>query len=80
MGAMLSDNDLHLDLKGLKCPLPVLKARKAMSRLSSGARISIEATDPLATIDIPHFCKEAGHRLLSQEVEGELSRFVIEKG
>ncbi len=76
----MSETDLHLDLKGLKCPLPVLKTKKAMARLASGARISIDATDPMTAIDIPHFCNESGHRLVSQDIDGNCRRFVIEKG
>ncbi len=76
----MTETDLHLDLKGLKCPLPVLKTRKALAGLDRGARISIETTDPMAAIDIPHFCREAGHHLLSRESDGPLGRFVIEKG
>lgn len=75
----MSETDLHLDLKGLKCPLPVLKTKKAMARLASGARIVIDATDPMAAIDIPHFCNESGHRLVSQDITGDCRRFVIEK-
>ena len=60
-----------LDLKGLKCPLPVLKARKAMSRIPSGDRLVVLTTDPMAEIDIPHFCRENGHTL---------DRFLLAKG
>lgn len=51
---------LRYDLRGLKCPLPVLKTRKRMENLTPGALIEIETTDPLAVIDIPHFCNEDG--------------------
>jgi tRNA 2-thiouridine synthesizing protein A len=57
--------DDALDLRGLKCPLPVLRARKHLRSLKSGAHIRIETTDPLAVIDIPHFCREDGHQLVS---------------
>lgn len=69
-----------LDVRGLLCPLPVLKARKAIGRLKTGDRLLVEATDPMAAIDIPHFCNETGHRLLSVEREETLSRYLIEKG
>jgi len=69
-----------LDLRGLKCPLPVLRTRKHMRDLVTGARIRVETTDPLAVIDIPHFCREDGHQLLdSAPVDGGHA-FVIEKG
>jgi tRNA 2-thiouridine synthesizing protein A len=77
----LSGGDcLDLDLRGLKCPLPVLKTRRQMRDLDSGARIRVETTDPLAVLDIPHYCREDGHRLLdSSSVDGG-HVFVIEKG
>ena len=77
---MSGTDDSALDLRGLKCPLPVLKTRKHMRNLAVGTRIRIETTDPLAVIDVPHFCREDGHQLLdSATVEGG-HVFVIEKG
>lgn len=57
----------ELDLRGLKCPLPVLRTRKALRRLAPGASLTVLATDPLAAIDIPHCLREDGHLLESQE-------------
>jgi tRNA 2-thiouridine synthesizing protein A len=68
-----------LDARGLRCPLPVLRARKALLGLAGGQRLLVEATDPMAAIDFPHFCKEAGHRLVAAETEGAILRFLIEK-
>jgi len=68
------------DLRGLNCPLPVLKARKRLSGMAPGARLWVETTDPLATLDIPAFCNEAGHRLLSSEPGAGCRRFLIERG
>jgi tRNA 2-thiouridine synthesizing protein A len=68
-----------LDLRGLKCPLPVLRTRKKMAELSAGSVISVETTDPLASIDIPHFCNENGHRLESQQKTETGNVFVIRK-
>lgn len=74
------DTDVEeLDLRGLKCPLPVLKARKRLSMLPAGSVVAVETTDPLAVIDIPHFCAEDGHSLLSQEATQSGHRFVIRK-
>jgi tRNA 2-thiouridine synthesizing protein A len=74
------DEPVIIDVRGLKCPLPVLKAAKRMERLAAGARCIVIATDPMAAIDIPHFCSEKGHRLVRRsESGGELS-FEIEKG
>ena len=68
------------DLRGLKCPLPVLKTRKRMASLDPGALVWVETSDPLAVVDIPHFCSEYGHRLLeTRTVEGG-HQFLIVKG
>jgi tRNA 2-thiouridine synthesizing protein A len=68
------------DLKGLKCPLPVLKTRRKLAGLAPGAELTVETTDPLAGIDIPHFCRENGHILLFQEKTTDGHRFRIRKG
>jgi tRNA 2-thiouridine synthesizing protein A len=70
----------ELDLRGLKCPLPVLRLRKKIAALASGEIVRVETTDPLAGIDIPHFCSEDGHSLLKQETLTGGRRFTIRKG
>ena len=60
--------------------MPVLKARKRLQALSSGERLRVEADDPAAVVDMPHFCAEAGHRLVEQEIEGGVQIYLIEKG
>ncbi|MEM9634637.1 MAG: sulfurtransferase TusA family protein [Pseudomonadota bacterium] len=72
--------DTILDLKGLKCPLPVLKTRKAMTRLSDGDQLTVLTTDPMAEIDIPHFCQENGHTLIASERTDSGHRFLLSKG
>lgn len=69
-----------LDLKGLKCPLPVLKTRKAMTRLSNGDQLTVLTTDPMAEIDIPHFCRENGHTLIASERTDSGHKFRLSKG
>jgi len=76
----LNHDQKTLDLRGLKCPLPVLKARKAMKSLTSGDRIWLETTDPLAIIDIPAFCNEDSHLLLQSVAENDFHRFLLEHG
>jgi len=62
-----------LDLKGLKCPLPALKTRKALSRGPAGTLFVVTCTDPMAAIDIPNLVRETGDVLESQEkAEGSL--------
>ncbi|WP_123792694.1 sulfurtransferase TusA family protein [Pacificibacter maritimus] len=58
--------DQNIDAVGLLCPLPVLKARKALMSMQAGQVVRLVASDPAAVIDVPHFCHEAGHELLSQ--------------
>ncbi|WP_158964548.1 sulfurtransferase TusA family protein [Chachezhania sediminis] len=70
----------HLDATGLLCPLPVLKARKRLQALPYGAVLRMEADDPAAIIDVPHFCAEAGHALLSQDEDGGRQVYLIRKG
>lgn len=69
-----------LDVSGLQCPLPALRARKALLSMAPGARLRLVATDPMARIDIPHFCAEAGHRLVSATEDAGRYVFVIERG
>ncbi len=76
---MPDDQKTVYDLRGLKCPLPVLKTRKRMESLAPGALIEIETTDPLAVIDIPHFCNEEGHRLEEATPVTGSHRFLIRK-
>lgn len=70
---------IRLDLRGLKCPYPVIKTENRMASVASGALIEVETTDPLSAIDIPHFCNENGHALVSQEKTDGGHRFVIRK-
>jgi len=59
--------DADLDALGLLCPLPVLKARERLRALGSGQVLRVQADDPAAIVDVPHFCAEAGHELLGSE-------------
>ena len=69
-----------LDAKGLKCPMPVIKARKMIKALGAGSQLKIECTDPLAEIDIPHMARTDGHKLLDQGRSDELLWYLIEIG
>ena len=62
-----------INLRGLKCPLPALRARKALSRLPAGDLLIVECTDPLAEIDIPNLVRETGDALEDRsQAEGVL--------
>lgn len=77
-----ADSDpVLLDVKGLLCPLPVLKARKAMKGLPPGRVLRIVATDPMAAIDVPHYCAESGHALVARaEADGVLTFDIRKRG
>ncbi len=60
--------ELNLNLRGLKCPLPALKAKKALKGLAAGDILQLECTDPLTAIDIPNLVRETGDTL---EVAGQ---------
>jgi tRNA 2-thiouridine synthesizing protein A len=68
-----------LDAKGLKCPLPVLKARKAMRDVPAGGVLRILATDPGAVKDFEHFCKTTGYQLIASREEAGTLIFEIRK-
>ncbi len=68
-----------LDLKGLKCPLPALKTRKALTKVMAGGTLEVLCTDPMASIDIPNLIRETGDVLVSQVSEDAVMRFVIRK-
>ncbi len=69
-----------LDATGLKCPIPVLRARKAMKPLTAGELLEIHATDPSAELDFKNFCGTTGHELISfEEREDGVLVMVIKK-
>jgi tRNA 2-thiouridine synthesizing protein A len=69
----------ELDLSGLKCPLPVLRTRKALLALDPGERLKVICTDPLAGIDVPNLIRETGDVLEDQREEKTKISFVIRK-
>jgi tRNA 2-thiouridine synthesizing protein A len=69
----------ELDLSGLKCPLPVLRTRKALRALGSGDRLLVICTDPLASIDVPNLIRETGDVLEELRQEGTKWHFLVRK-
>lgn len=67
------------DSRGLKCPLPALKTRRALARLEGGATLIVLADDPMAAIDIPHLVRELGDELVEASQQAAALRFVIRK-
>jgi len=73
----MSKTGEKLDVRGLQCPLPVLKARKKMLSMPAGAILIVETTDPASVIDFPHYCNESGHELVGQTVADEVYIFTL---
>jgi tRNA 2-thiouridine synthesizing protein A len=71
--------DTTLNLRGLRCPLPALKTRKALSGLASGDRLVVECTDPLSTIDIPNLLQQTGDILEENAQDSGVFTFRIRK-
>ena len=68
-----------LDLRGLKCPLPALFARRALARAAAGTEIEILTDDPMAPIDVPHMCRGEGFEVVNLVRDGDQARMVIRK-
>lgn len=79
-GPVPADDAELYDLRGLSCPMPVLKTRRRLRDMRPGRQLAVLTSDPLAVIDIPAFCREDGHRLLASEARPEGHRFVIARG
>ncbi|MDJ0947552.1 MAG: sulfurtransferase TusA family protein [Alphaproteobacteria bacterium] len=69
----------ELDARGLNCPLPVLKARKAIKAIPEGATLTVLATDPASYIDFQHFCDTTGHQLADWSEQDGVFTFIIRK-
>ena len=68
-----------LDVKGLNCPLPVLRANKALRSMPEGARLRVLATDRAAVADFQSYCQETGHALLAWSEENGVLSFLIRR-
>lgn len=69
---------VELDVQGLSCPLPILRAKKALSDMTAGQRLLVLATDSGAWDDFEYFCKNAGHQLVSREERDGVYWFLIQ--
>lgn len=68
-----------LDTKGLNCPMPILKAKKALAVIGIGENLEIHATDPGAVADFEAFCRTTGNELVESSQDGEVYKFVIKR-
>jgi tRNA 2-thiouridine synthesizing protein A len=66
----VTQTDREIDTRGLNCPLPILKAKKALSEMLSGQVLRVVATDPGSTRDFQAFSKQTGHELVNQAAAG----------
>lgn len=71
--------DLELDLRGLNCPLPILRTKKALATLASGVVLKVLASDAGAPADFEQFCRQTGNVLLESIREGELFVMTIRR-
>lgn len=69
----------ELDVKGLNCPLPILRTKKVLSTMASGQRVRVQATDPGALIDFAAFCRHTGNLMVSQAEQDGVITFVLER-
>lgn len=75
---MVAD-EILVDARGHRCPVPTLRLRRALEAAPAGARVRLLADDPLAKIDVPHFAAQAGFVLLEQAADGPALTFVLQK-
>ena len=68
-----------LDLRGLKCPLPALFAKRALERAGEGSEIEIVTDDAMAPIDVPHMCRHEGFEFVSVTRDGDQARMVLRR-
>lgn len=71
--------DVTLDAKGLNCPLPILKARKALKEVPAGGTLEILSTDPGSVADFEAFCRQTGNELVESTIEDSVYRFLIKR-
>ena len=73
----MSGDEILLDARGHRCPVPTLRLRRALEALAPGGRVRLLADDPLARIDVPHFAAQAGAEILErEEIDGGFSFLV----
>lgn len=75
----MSEASQELDARGLNCPLPILRAKKAIAGLAEGEVLKVLATDPGAVKDFEAFCKQTGNELLQSQSAGDGFEFFIRR-
>ena len=84
MSRQPTENTAKLDATGYRCPMPVIRMEAALRRMQAGEKLLVRADDPIAAVDIPHFCREAGHAAerLPDETAGDapVCVFLVTRG
>jgi tRNA 2-thiouridine synthesizing protein A len=75
----MAEFDNELDVRGLNCPLPILRAKKALATMSSGQVLRVQATDPGAVRDFQAFAKQTGNQLVSHSSLDDVFTFFLKK-
>jgi tRNA 2-thiouridine synthesizing protein A len=75
----MSDDEIVVDARGHRCPVPTLRLRRALAEAPAGARVRLLADDPMARIDVPHFAAEVGAEIVSRDEVGATFTFVVAK-
>ena len=70
---------IDLDLRHLRCPMPVLLTRRRLAAVDQGTLLRVSCTDPLAGIDIPHLLRQSGDQLIEHRIDHETQIFIIRK-
>lgn len=69
-----------VDARGYRCPLPVIRLQSTLNKLPEGAQVTVFADDPIAAVDIPHFCGEGGHDYQRLPDQAEACVFLVTRG
>lgn len=75
----MAPDEILVDARGHRCPVPTLRLRRALEQAPAGARIRLLADDPLARIDVPHFAAQVGAEVLEQGEAGTALTFLVAK-
>jgi tRNA 2-thiouridine synthesizing protein A len=75
----MTQHDSELDVRGLNCPLPILRAKKALASMASGQVLRVEATDPGSVRDFQAFAKQTGNELVEHSESGPVFTFLLRK-
>jgi len=75
----MAEASVTLDARGLNCPMPLLKAKKALNEMAGGETLWVMATDPGSVRDFEVFSRQSGHALLSSGQDGDVFTYLLEK-